>query len=214
MVMPVMLCALQLQEQHACGHACWRARALLADPRMHAYCVLCAAQLGWPDMRLPILYTMSWPARVPCSEATWPRLDFAKASQLTFKPPDRQKYPSMDLAYSAGRCTAFPPLSDRRSTQGIRTPDSRPLCPVLDQPRPHANSSGHERCTFVVLVTACVHCCHMMAALESPSLACSLQALLRSQQKGSVVCMQPEAALACLRAACRAPEPDLRLHVA
>ncbi|KAK9905795.1 hypothetical protein WJX75_006416 [Coccomyxa subellipsoidea] len=61
------------------------------------------AQLGWPDMRLPILYTMSWPERVPCSEVTWPRLDFAKASQLTFTPPDRKKYPSMDLAYAAGR---------------------------------------------------------------------------------------------------------------
>jgi 1-deoxy-D-xylulose-5-phosphate reductoisomerase len=66
-------------------------------------CLCARAQLGWPDMRLPILYTMSWPQRVPCSEATWPRLDFAKASQLTFRAPDRQKYPSMDLAYSAGR---------------------------------------------------------------------------------------------------------------
>ena len=54
-------------------------------------------------MRLPILYTMSWPERVPCSEVTWPRLDFAKASQLTFTPPDRKNYPSMDLAYAAGR---------------------------------------------------------------------------------------------------------------
>ena len=55
-------------------------------------------------MRLPILYTMSWPERVPCSEATWPRLDFTKCSQLTFKAPDREKYPAMDLAYAAGRC--------------------------------------------------------------------------------------------------------------
>ena len=55
-------------------------------------------------MRLPILYTMSWPERVPCSEATWPRLDFAKCAQLTFRAPDREKYPAMDLAYAAGRC--------------------------------------------------------------------------------------------------------------
>jgi len=54
-------------------------------------------------MRLPILYTMSWPERVPCAEATWPRLDFAKCAQLTFRPPDREKYPAMDLAYAAGR---------------------------------------------------------------------------------------------------------------
>jgi 1-deoxy-D-xylulose 5-phosphate reductoisomerase len=36
------------------------------------------AQLGWPDMRLPILYTMSWPDRIYCSEITWPRLDLCK----------------------------------------------------------------------------------------------------------------------------------------
>lgn len=36
------------------------------------------AQLGWPDMRLPILYTMSWPERIYCSEFTWPRLDLCK----------------------------------------------------------------------------------------------------------------------------------------
>jgi 1-deoxy-D-xylulose-5-phosphate reductoisomerase len=61
------------------------------------------AQLGWPDMRLPILYTMSWPQRVPCSEQTWKRLDFVKMGDLTFRHPDNAKYPAMDLAYAAGR---------------------------------------------------------------------------------------------------------------
>ena len=61
------------------------------------------AQLGWPDMRLPILYTMSWPERVQCSETTWPRLDFIKMGDLTFRTPDHAKYPSMELAYAAGR---------------------------------------------------------------------------------------------------------------
>ncbi|KAK9108074.1 hypothetical protein Syun_024085 [Stephania yunnanensis] len=61
------------------------------------------AQLGWPDMRLPILYTLSWPDRIYCSEVTWPRLDLCKLGSLTFKAPDNVKYPSMDLAYAAGR---------------------------------------------------------------------------------------------------------------
>ncbi|XP_019154401.1 PREDICTED: 1-deoxy-D-xylulose 5-phosphate reductoisomerase, chloroplastic [Ipomoea nil] len=61
------------------------------------------AQLGWPDMRIPILYTMSWPDRIYCSEITWPRLDLCKLGSLTFKAPDKVKYPSMDLAYAAGR---------------------------------------------------------------------------------------------------------------
>lgn len=61
------------------------------------------AQLGWPDMRLPILYTMSWPERIYCSEITWPRLDLCKLGSLTFRAPDNVKYPSMGLAYAAGR---------------------------------------------------------------------------------------------------------------
>jgi len=60
-------------------------------------------QLGWPDMKLPILVTMSWPERVPCSEKTWPRLNFIKMGNLTFKDVDHAKYPSVGLAYAAGR---------------------------------------------------------------------------------------------------------------
>ena len=79
---------------------------IMSQPRSHCDHVLTAllTQMGWPDMRLPILYTMSWPERVPCSEQTWPRLDFRKCSELTFKEPDHAKYPSMKLAYAAGRC--------------------------------------------------------------------------------------------------------------
>jgi len=61
------------------------------------------AQLGWPDMRLPILYTLSWPQRVQCSEVTWPRLDFIKMGDLTFRAPDVEKYPSLTMGYAAGR---------------------------------------------------------------------------------------------------------------
>ena len=61
------------------------------------------AQLGWPDMRLPILYTLSWPQRQLVQDATWPRLDFVKMGNLTFRAPDREKYPSIALSYAAGR---------------------------------------------------------------------------------------------------------------
>lgn len=54
-------------------------------------------------MRLPIMYTMSWPERISVQDQTWPRLDFTKANNLTFRAPDREKYPAMDLAYAAGR---------------------------------------------------------------------------------------------------------------
>ncbi|MEO0409616.1 MAG: 1-deoxy-D-xylulose-5-phosphate reductoisomerase [Cyanobacteria bacterium P01_A01_bin.135] len=58
------------------------------------------AQLGWPDMRLPLLYALSWPERL---STNWEPLDLVKAGDLTFREPDHQKYPCMQLAYSAGR---------------------------------------------------------------------------------------------------------------
>ena len=58
------------------------------------------AQLGWPDMRLPLLYALSWPDRI---YTDWQRLDLVKAGDLTFREPDRQKYPCMKLAYAVGR---------------------------------------------------------------------------------------------------------------
>ncbi|MEM1311730.1 MAG: 1-deoxy-D-xylulose-5-phosphate reductoisomerase, partial [Cyanobacteria bacterium P01_H01_bin.153] len=58
------------------------------------------AQLGWPDMRLPLLYAISWPDRI---YTDWEPLDLVKAGDLTFRAPDHGKYPCMDLAYAAGR---------------------------------------------------------------------------------------------------------------
>ncbi|WP_066377866.1 MULTISPECIES: 1-deoxy-D-xylulose-5-phosphate reductoisomerase [unclassified Anabaena] len=58
------------------------------------------AQLGWPDMRLPLLYALSWPERI---YTDWERLDLVKAGNLTFREPDHQKYPCMRLAYAAGK---------------------------------------------------------------------------------------------------------------
>ncbi|MGB3312452.1 MAG: 1-deoxy-D-xylulose-5-phosphate reductoisomerase [Nodosilinea sp.] len=58
------------------------------------------AQLGWPDMRLPLLYALSWPDRI---YTDWEPLDLVKAGDLTFRQPDHAKYPCMDLAYAAGR---------------------------------------------------------------------------------------------------------------
>ena len=58
------------------------------------------AQLGWPDMRLPLLYALSWPERV---YTNWERLNLVKSGNLTFREPDHQKYPCMRLAYAAGR---------------------------------------------------------------------------------------------------------------
>ena len=58
------------------------------------------AQLGWPDMRLPLLYALSWPERI---YTDWKRFDLVKSGDLTFREPDHEKYPCMQLAYAAGR---------------------------------------------------------------------------------------------------------------
>jgi 1-deoxy-D-xylulose-5-phosphate reductoisomerase len=64
------------------------------------------AQLGWPDMRLPLLYALSYPERI---YTNWEALDFIKAGDLTFREPDRAKYPCMDLAYAAGKAGGLMP---------------------------------------------------------------------------------------------------------
>ncbi len=64
------------------------------------------AQLGWPDMRLPLLYALSYPERI---YTDWERLDLVKAGDLTFREPDHDKYPCMQLAYAAGRASGCMP---------------------------------------------------------------------------------------------------------
>lgn len=54
------------------------------------------AQLGCPDMRLPIQYALSYPDRIECD---FERLDLAKIATLTFEQPDMDTFPCLKLAY-------------------------------------------------------------------------------------------------------------------
>jgi 1-deoxy-D-xylulose-5-phosphate reductoisomerase len=56
------------------------------------------AQLGTPDMRTPIAYTLGWPERMP---APAERLDLAALGQLSFEPPDLERFPALRLARQA-----------------------------------------------------------------------------------------------------------------
>lgn len=60
----------------------------------------CLAQLGWADMRLPLVYSVSWPHRL---RMPYQPLDLAQVSQMTFDKPNFEKYPCIALAYEAGR---------------------------------------------------------------------------------------------------------------
>lgn len=56
------------------------------------------AQLGAPDMRLPIQYALTFPERVA---ANFPRLDLFQTANLTFEKPDLERFPNLGLAYEA-----------------------------------------------------------------------------------------------------------------
>ncbi|HLG82132.1 MAG TPA: 1-deoxy-D-xylulose-5-phosphate reductoisomerase [Bradyrhizobium sp.] len=58
------------------------------------------AQLGAPDMRIPIAHCLGWPDRIKGPSA---RLDLAKIGQLTFEAPDFERFPGLRLAYEALR---------------------------------------------------------------------------------------------------------------
>ena len=58
------------------------------------------AQLGTPDMHLPIAYALAYPHRL---RSATPRLDFAQLSTLTFEAPDRERFRNLDYAYEAAR---------------------------------------------------------------------------------------------------------------
>ncbi|MBV8926558.1 MAG: 1-deoxy-D-xylulose-5-phosphate reductoisomerase [Bradyrhizobium sp.] len=59
------------------------------------------AQLGAPDMRIPIAHCLGWPDRISKGPAA--RLDLAKIGQLTFEEPDFERFPALRLAYESLR---------------------------------------------------------------------------------------------------------------
>jgi len=58
------------------------------------------AQMGRPDMRLPVLFALSWPDRLP-----WDGIEFdvADYATLTFEEPDLDRYPALELGFRAAR---------------------------------------------------------------------------------------------------------------
>jgi 1-deoxy-D-xylulose-5-phosphate reductoisomerase len=58
------------------------------------------AQMGLPDMKLPIQYALTYPQRI---QTDFPRFDFIKYPSLTFEAPDRETFRNLDLAFEALR---------------------------------------------------------------------------------------------------------------
>ncbi|MBF1999617.1 MAG: 1-deoxy-D-xylulose-5-phosphate reductoisomerase [Synechococcales cyanobacterium M58_A2018_015] len=90
------------------------------------------AQLGWADMRLPLLYALSYPERI---FTDWERLDLVKVGSLTFREPDHQKYPCMRLAYAAGRAGGTMPAVLNAANEQAVALFLEERIPFLDIPR-------------------------------------------------------------------------------
>lgn len=58
------------------------------------------AQLSPPDMRLPIQYALTWPHRI---RGVSPRFDLTIPCRLEFEPPDRERFPALDLGFEVAR---------------------------------------------------------------------------------------------------------------
>jgi 1-deoxy-D-xylulose-5-phosphate reductoisomerase len=58
------------------------------------------AQLGMPEMKIPIAYALGYPARLAVEA---PRLEPTRVSEMTFEPPDTHRFPCLGLAYEALR---------------------------------------------------------------------------------------------------------------
>ncbi len=59
------------------------------------------AQLGVPDMRVPIQYALAYPHHLPYADL--PRLDWSQVRELQFQTPDLERFPCLRLAVEAGR---------------------------------------------------------------------------------------------------------------
>ena len=64
------------------------------------------AQMGTPDMRIPIAYALAWPERIETPAA---RLNLAEIGKLTFEAPDLERFPALALAWAALRAGGSAP---------------------------------------------------------------------------------------------------------
>lgn len=66
------------------------------------------AQLGIPDMKIPIQYALTYPER---ATSDFPRIDFPKLQQMTFFEPDRKKFRCLQLAFDSLACGGTMPAA-------------------------------------------------------------------------------------------------------
>jgi 1-deoxy-D-xylulose-5-phosphate reductoisomerase len=100
------------------------------------------AQLGSPDMRIPIAYALAWPERMPTPAQ---RLDLAAIARLDFESPDTGRFPALRLAREALEAGGSSPivLNAANEVAVARFLDSG--IPFLDIPRLVERALEHNR---------------------------------------------------------------------
>ena len=97
---------LEVMEAHWLFNMPYEKIAVVVHPQsiVHSLVEFCdgsvIAQMGNPDMRLPIQYALSWPERYPYA---FDQLDLVKYGTLTFEAPDLEAFPSLAIAIECGK---------------------------------------------------------------------------------------------------------------
>jgi 1-deoxy-D-xylulose-5-phosphate reductoisomerase len=90
------------------------------------------AQLGAPDMGIPILYALSYPDRLPCPA---PTLDLVRVGALTFEAPDESRFPCLALARQAGEAGGAAPVVLNAANEVAVAAFLEERCRFVDIPR-------------------------------------------------------------------------------
>jgi len=97
------------------------------------------AQISVTDMRLPILYALSYPERVAVAEKDNLTFDLATLSQLDFSQPDLTRFPCLRLAYEAAEAGGKAPIAlnaaDEIAVAAFLNPDPAKSIPFMGIPR-------------------------------------------------------------------------------
>ncbi len=101
------------------------------------------AQLGVTDMKLPIQFALSHPRRL-ASPKTW-KLDLAKIGAFHFLPPDRRKFPCLQLAYDAAKSSGSAPCVLSAADEVAVEAYLSDKIPFVDIPKIIENVLSHHR---------------------------------------------------------------------
>jgi 1-deoxy-D-xylulose-5-phosphate reductoisomerase len=111
------------------------------------------AQLGMPDMGIPILYALTYPERLPCPA---PALDLVELGTLTFEAPDEAAFPCLALARQAGRAGGAAPLVLNAANEVAVAGFLAGRCGFMDVPKLIADALGGHAAARAEDLDACL----------------------------------------------------------